>query len=344
MAKITSFIIAEANRAKGGTPVVPSIPAKSAPHYFSQSVPSQFILTKDTASVLAREAAIAVKAYHPDAIVIEASVEVADLFAEDILAIKDALHEKCYALAETHGAKSGIFEEYTVYHVSEYAGDPEKIITKRAQEIAGLLKSERTALSQEEIEHTFSSKFKYEKDDLIIVDWDGAIVFNKNTDNADIIELLELANYQLLRYRMLDSDLDKKTARAGELVRYEEQLKRKNWIGLPSKKITDEFKEIIRVRSQSIAKFEGLDRDIKLIGDWYMARLYELVAKKLRLEEWRRSVKEKLESIEDIYTIAGENLGMSRMQRLELVQIGAFFILQVGWFIILILEFIYFTR
>ncbi|MEK7548003.1 MAG: hypothetical protein AAB540_03855, partial [Patescibacteria group bacterium] len=95
---------------------------------------------------------------------------------------------------------------------------------------------------------------------------------------------------------------------------------------------------------ESISQFETLERDIKLIGEWYMGRVYELASKKFRLNDWRQAVKDKLESLEDIYTIAAENLGMSRIQALEYIQIMAFFVLQIGWFIIIILEFFYYSK
>ena len=104
------------------------------------------------------------------------------------------------------------------------------------------------------------------------------------------------------------------------------------------------FREVIAIRSRSISEFEAMDRDIKLIGDWYSARLYDLAAKKFKLEAWKQSIKEKLDSLEDVYSIVSENFSISRLQLLELVQIGLFFILQVGWFVLIILEFIYFTR
>ena len=97
-------------------------------------------------------------------------------------------------------------------------------------------------------------------------------------------------------------------------------------------------RELINLRSESISHFEAMERDIKLIGEWYSARLYELTSKKFRLEEWRRTIKDKLDSIEDAYSITSENLGFSRIQRLELVQIWLFFLLQIGWFILIILE------
>ena len=55
-------------------------------------------------------------------------------------------------------------------------------------------------------------------------------------------------------------------------------------------------------------------------------------------------MQEKLESLEDIYTIVAENFSVSRHQFLELIQILLFFVLQAGWFALIILEFFYFTK
>ena len=85
-------------------------------------------------------------------------------------------------------------------------------------------------------------------------------------------------------------------------------------------------------------------RDIKLIGDWYSARLYDLVSKKFKLDEWRKGIQSKLESLEDVYNIVAENFSISRHQLMEIIQIILFFVLQAGWFALLILEFLYFTR
>lgn len=108
--------------------------------------------------------------------------------------------------------------------------------------------------------------------------------------------------------------------------------------------MTQAFKEVIRIRTQSIAQFEALDRDIKLIGDWYSARVYDLLSKKFKFDAWHNTIKEKLDSLEDIYSIASENLGMSRTKLLERVEIVGFIILQIGWIPLLYFEFTSYLR
>jgi hypothetical protein len=341
--RIIAFIVTPTKKSKKGKEISPIISAKSAPHYFEKTVPTQFILNEKEVSIDNLPVKLVTKIYYPDFLLIEAICEIDDIFADNILGYKDKLHALCYEIASKNGGMTDIAEEYSIYQTYDYKGDPETIFLKGNEEkIANLLKSEKIDLDSKEIEYTLGSKFKYGKSDLVIVDWDGAFVFDPSGEFDETIELLEIGNYQMMRYRALAHKLDERMGKVNKLL---EPAKARSQFSLwPTQEVSGEFKEIIRVRSESISQFESLEGEITLIGDWYSARLYSMISKKFRLEGWRHIVKEKLESLEDIYSIASENLGMSKVQRLELVQIWAFFILQIGWLVLIILEFIYFTR
>jgi len=342
MQKITSFVIAETSKVKKtGKEAPPPVLSKSAPHYFEKSVQSQYILGKEKTKIGNNDVELLIKTYHPNTILVEGSVEVSDIFDEKIFDLKANLLKACHQLVIKNGGKEDLSEEYTAYQISGYKEDPEIFLREKGDKIAGLLKSEKLPLDEKEVEYTLSFQFKYAKDDLTIVDWDGAFLFDTEGEFGENIEMLELANYQLLRYRVLDEDLDERMQKIQKAV-HADNLKL--WRLIPSKEVNDEFRGVIKLRTQSIAEFDALERNIKLIGDWYSARLYDLVTKKFRLDGWKRGIKEKMESLEDIYSIASENLGMSQAQRLELIQIWAFFFLQIGWLVLIILEFIYYTK
>ena len=341
MYKITSFIIARINKVKKGTDLPMPLPIKSSPHYITKSMPSQLIIDQQKVMVDEYEVELVIKSYSSDTVMIEGSIEIDDIFADDVLHLKSELLNACFKYGEKKGAQTETGEEFTVYQVSGYAGSPELFLKKHSNKIVSLLKSEKLELDEKEIEYTLSFQFKYAKDDLTIIDWDGAFLFDPKGDFEESIDLFQLANFQLLRYRILDEDLADRTKKAYKLIQINER--KGFWAKFKTKELDQAFKEIIRIRSQSISQFEALDRDIKLIGDWYLARIYDLLSKKFKLEIWSNNVRKKLDSLEDIYTIASENLGMSKMQVAEFVQIGVFFILQIGWFVLIILEFFYFT-
>jgi hypothetical protein len=340
--KVTAFIVVEAKRERKGREL-PPLTARSAPHYFEKSIPSQFILKEQMAEIDGVPVDIAVKTYHPYALLISGTFVVPDIFKykeEDLINLKDKVHDLCYGLAKNYGSKEDIAEEYAIYQISGYEGDPELFLASHGQKIASLLKSEKNALDDKEIEYTLSHQIKYGEDDVVIIDWDGAFIFDPKGEIGETVEMLELGNYQLLRYRLLDASLDEQMQKALNAI--EAPPRKKSFF--EQSEFRNEFLKVIKTRAGAVSKFEDLERDIKLIGEWYSARLYDLIAKKFRLNEWRQTVREKLASLEGIYSIASEKLGMSRIHRLELVQIFGFFLLQFGWFVLIVLEFINITQ
>jgi len=338
MQKLIAFVLAEATNFKAQKRQ--SIPqSESAPHYFGDSLPQQVSVGKEKAHVEGLEINFEIRAYLPDVVLVEAQVEIEDVFSEKAFELREKLIKKCHEIAKKRGGNFNYSEEYAVAVVSGYNGDPDQFFRYSSQ-IAGFLKSERLPLDEKEIEYTLSTQIKYAKDDLVILDWDGAFIFDPKGEYKSVTELLQVANLQLLRYRILDHDLDARLGKTAKIMR--SKLGRLDIFR--NRELKQAFKDVIQIHSISIAEFEAVDRDIKLIGEWYSARLYEMAAKKFKLEPWKQSVKEKLESLEEIYSIVAENFSVSRTHLLEMVQIILFFILQAGWFVLIILEFLYFTR
>lgn len=338
MHKLISFVVSQSPRLKKGAELEQK-PIQSAPQYYEETLPKQFALAEEKGKVLGRDVKFLVRSYLPDNILVEATVEVEDAFSDETFKLREALIDACHKISQKRGGEVGLSEEYSIALVSQYSGDPEQFLTKQA-EIAAFLKSEKEPLDEKEIEYTLSKQIKYANNDLVIVDWDGAFVFDTTGKIDDVVDLFQTANLQLLRYRILDSELDDRLRKVTKFA----HAPNTKILVFNRKELTKAFKEVIEVRGQAIADFEMIERDIKLIGDWYSARLYDLVSQKFKLDEWKAHIKDKLESLEDIYNIVAENFSVTRTHFLELVQIILFFVLQVGWFALIILEFIYFTR
>jgi len=308
---------------------------KSAPPYYSASLPRQVAIGGDTCVIDGREVVFELRGYAPDVLLIQARLRLDNVFSEATFDAESRVLERAREILRENGGNTELSEEYTVFIVSDYAGEPEQFLD-HGEIIASLLKSERQELAAREVEYTLQSQIKYARDDLAIIDWDGAFLFDPRADVAQDIELLTLANLQLLRHRMLDRSLENRLARVAELVRPP--------LALRTKDIERGLLEIIDARMKSISELQRLERDIKLIGDWYSARFFEVAAGKFKIADWRRSIQSKLESIEDIYSIVAENFSVSRKHRAEWIQILVFFVLQLGWFALIVLELFYFTR
>ncbi len=330
--QLTTLVIGETTRSVRGTKEK-SKAEKSGPHYFPASVPHQVAIDTAKANINGKEIIFSVQGYEPDIVVVQTTLDVSDIF--DQKTIFD-LEERCYAesykLLKARGGNEQYSELYSIFRVSGYKGDPEQFLKNHAADIAGLLKSEKVPLDPKEIEYTVSAQIKYAKHDLSIVDWDGAFLFDTEGDFGLAIELLTLANLQLLRHRILDRKLDERLARITALVK---QIEKRHLFR--NKALVDEIKNIIRDRITLISAFQSLERDLKLIGDWYSARFYDLAARKFKLNEWRTAIKEKLESIQDIYETFTENFTFSRKDRVEWIEIAA-------WFVIILLEFVYLVK
>lgn len=334
--KLISFVVAEAPKLRAGS-AVEAKPIQSVPQYYESSMPKQFGIGTEKHTVLSRQINFIIRNYRPDVLLVEAAVEIDDIFSDETFKLREALIDACHKVSESRGGKFDLSEEYSLAVVSDYAGDPEQFLKKSA-DIVAFLKSEKLPLDEKEIDYTVATQIKYAKDDLVIIDWDGAFIFEPTGKIESVVDLFQLANLELLRYRILDFDLDNRLSKANRLIQKSPRAR------FRQKEMAQAFKEIITLRSQSIAEFDSLEREMKLIGDWYSARLYELISKKFKLNEWRKGVQEKLDSLEDLYGIISENFSISRNERLELIQIMLFFVLQIGWFALIILEFFYFTK
>jgi hypothetical protein len=314
---------------------------KSAPSYAAKAIPSQVIVGQEVADIDGKQVTFTLRGYPPDILVIQSVIDVENLFQRDIFDLEAKIFQQSQNILKEYGGDIDYSEDYSLFIVTDYEGEPEQFLNKNASIIASLLKSERTELDPNEVEYTLKSQIKYAKNDLTIIDWDGAVVFDPvPADISEDLELLTLANLQLLRHRILDRQLEDQLRQMSNIV-----LERtgRNML-VADKHLMNNLKEIIRIRMSSISYLQRLERDIKLIGDWYSARYYDLASSKFKIEEWRKAIRSKLESLEDIYGIIAENFSVSAKHRAEWAQIIAFFILQVGWFIIIILEFFYFTR
>jgi hypothetical protein len=291
------------------------------------------VLRLQTETILEREVELRVKGALEGNVIAEAEFAFDDLFNDPLLELTQEVLLGCRKLLTEFGCATEFDEEYTVYCVSDYQGDPEVYLTLYGERIAGLLKNEWMALDEEEISATLEFSLKYAKDEIAIVDWDGAFLFDPRGDFGGTIELFQTANLKLLHARVLDRQLDLR-------LQYMAQLLRRHPEGrlLRSSELRQSLREIIEVRTTSILESEAIDQNVKLIGDWYSARLYSLISRKLHLDEWDRAISRKLDVLEDVYSMATENFSISAAKRLEVVLIVGWFILLAGWFTLLFLE------
>lgn len=326
---VVAVIIGQSQNDVSAKNVVPLKTIRSFPTYASH-LPQYKILKTLHQRVDGYAVTLTLKAVPPENYLIEASVDLVDILGEGVLTLKDKMLRVAEELLLKQPVEPDFKEEFTFYCVSKYLGDPRQFF-KYGHRIVPLLKSENVELSQLEIDKTLNeSSLQYAKDDLTIIDWDGAFVFDIHSDWQDTIDVLEVANVNLLRLRRLDQLLDQRLdAMAGILNRVPK---------ISGREVRNMLRELMRLRVQSVAEFEHAERDIQLIGDWYAGRLYALASKKLYLERWRQSILQVLKSLEGMSSVASEHFTITTERRAEQIQQVLWYIQIAAWFAIIFLE------
>ncbi len=267
-------------------------PVRSAPLYEENFL--RFKLVRDTIirEVAGRRINFDLKVFEDSNLLIEAQTNLNLKNAGDIPALRNTLFEECRTLAEEF-KPSTFFEEYIFFCIKDYGEAIDSYLNENGEFIAAMLKGESIKLAQKEIENTLSTNIRYGREDITIVDWDGAFLIDASGEFKETIAVLELANIQLLNYRILDKKLAEKI----------DSLKQRGEPIDPGSlfRISPFMKNVIRIRSQSVLELENIESALKLYGDWYSGKLYDLASKKFHLSAWRMQVDAKLQVLGDLY-------------------------------------------
>jgi hypothetical protein len=154
----------------------------------------------------------------------------------------------------------------------------------------------------------------YFSDDLVVVQWDAAFVYDRPDGAEAIIDILEYANAQLVEFRTYDARLDDELDAIYALQ--PGRRERRHLRGREPAERAD------RVRFLLVDILELTDRTanaLKVIGDAYYARLYRAAAGRLGLADWQGQIDAKLRSVSEIYRVFQDQAQYARSEFLEIV-------------------------
>jgi hypothetical protein len=216
------------------------------------------------------------------------------------------------AAAQAHS--SPVVEDYVVFHITSFteAVDLRHFSAEYDQEIARIMRAEQRLLSDEEVSDAFAAHISYGLDDLTIVDWNAAMLIDRDGD--DIRAVLEYANVELLEMRYLDQKLDRALNQA-----YETLSKRTFSLPRLLGYYGADLRSVAELQVDNAILFEGVNNTLKLLGDQYLARVYRLVNRRFHLDEWDGSILRKLQTLESIYEKISDQASNRRMEVLEWV-------------------------
>ena len=217
--------------------------------------------------------------------------------------------------AVTHQRTDFLSEDYVVFAINRF-DEPvsaESVLSMHGEAIARLLRGEREQLSAQERGEVLRHAMSYLETDLVIPTWNGAFVYDSDQGIQGALEILEFVNSQLLQFRYYDGLLD------SELEQIYAQLQgpfwMQSWLG---RRYTRAARHLHTLFVEMNELTDRTENALKIGGDVYAARLIALTGARLGLDHWKATVREKLQTLNDIYRFAMEQTAMTRGELMEL--------------------------
>lgn len=210
--------------------------------------------------------------------------------------------------------KTWLNEDYFIFLMREIQGNPTaaQLLGSCRQQLAQVVRGENAALSDDELKEILQSAMSYYPNDLAVLGWNAAFVYDSAAGSETALQLLEYANSQLLEFRHYDDLLTR------ELGAVYDSLERKPTL-LNSWRLPGEASRLQTVLLDVTELTERADNAIKFLSDMFAARLYRLAAAKVGVPDYQGLVAEKLKTAEDLHQDMTEQFNESRAFFLEVV-------------------------
>jgi hypothetical protein len=160
--------------------------------------------------------------------------------------------------------------------------------------VASLLTQEPDVdhLSRQEADESTGRYLSYYEHDLVVIDWDAALIMDDRQNFDETLYIMELANLQLAELEAYDRILDDSLERS-----YRDLGSR------PSRGRRNMLKELRELRIDLARFSDELSNITKFFGDWHLARIYENVSARFHLSDWHRTIDRKLQTLDDLYQL-----------------------------------------
>jgi hypothetical protein len=207
-----------------------------------------------------------------------------------------------------------ISEEFFVFEMPPGPPLPDvmQLLKAHGPWLASLSRLEPAPLSAEESTEALRLHLSYSPDDLFVADWAAAVLVDR--DCEETLQAIEFANLQLLEYRYIDNRLDDIVAGAFGVLHRPKHAPVPFW-----RSHARMLREMGDLNLEASVLFERTGNVLKLVGDQYLARVFQMLAQRFHAEEWRHNIQRKLEVVEDAYQIVSDQVDALRTQVLEVV-------------------------
>lgn len=185
------------------------------------------------------------------------------------------------------------------------------------REVAALLTQEPDIdhLSKQESDESTGRYLSYYEHDLVVVDWDAALILDEPQHFDETLYVMELANLQLAEMEAYDRILDDALERAYRDLSVQ-RIRGRSGI----------MRELREIRIDLTRLSDELSNITKFFGDWHLARIYENLAARFHLSDWHRTIDDKLETLDNLYQLLNHDRTNRWMLVLEMTIVLLFII------------------
>ena len=203
-------------------------------------------------------------------------------------------------------------EDYFIFLVSEARGTSSAadLIRDHGLQIAQVVRGDALQLSPGESNEVLHSQISYYANDLTVIGWNAAFLYDTTAGAETAIQLLEYANSQLLEFRHYDELLTDILDRAYALLEQKTGFMARWRLARSARNLHTTLLDVAELT-------ERADNAIKFLSDMFAARLYRLAAAKVGVPDYKELVARKVKMADDLYNYMIDQFNQSRAFFLE---------------------------
>jgi hypothetical protein len=235
-------------------------------------------------------------------------------------AAEDLLHTRLehFRRAMIKPSQKWLDEDYLIIdvqsakHSDGRAALATELLQSCGDQITRVVRGELVSLSAPEREEVVRAALSYYPNDLVVVGWAAALVYDKPDATSAVIDLLEYANTQLLEFRYYDEVLTNLLSNVYSSLEGHESL-RTLW------RLPRRAGRLNGLRLDIMDLAERTEYAVKFISDTYYARVYRVSSARIGVDDYKTLVAEKLKTAGELYEFMVAQFNERRMFVVEVV-------------------------
>lgn len=206
-----------------------------------------------------------------------------------------------------------LHEDYLLALVHSMEGVTNTATLHEDIDLVPLLSGEARPLSEQARQELLRQRYAYYTDDLVVLTWDRAFIYEPR-DDSDVVDIVEVANAQLLEMRYYDELLDAELPRMYDLI----EATRNVANPFAARRYADLARHLHTLVAEVTEVTEKVDNALQVTEDVYLARVYGAALDLFRVPHVSKAVDRKLAIIRDSYSALYEEASSKRGELMEM--------------------------